>query len=451
MSATWRSELRAVSAIAGPAAATQLGMMLMGAVDTMMLGRYSAAAMGAGALGHNLSTGVIVLAQGLLMAIDPLVAQPWGRRVLRRVRFHLQQGVMLALGLSLPIVLILQRVDPVLTFFSQQEELVGPTAGYVRTVTLGVPAFLLFVALRRGLQAMGIVRPALWVIVLSNLINVVANWALIFGHLGMPRLGVFGSALATSISRWSMVLLLVVLAWKHLSPLRLFRDWASPRVSEFALFFRIGLPISVHTGVEFWMIIGGRPDGRGSGDGGAGWAPGRADPGGALLHGLARDQRGGGGTGRAGGRARGHAGGSSGEPGVTRPLRGRHVDLGARLRPRAGDAEPYLHRRSGSDRGGGDPAADRGAVPDLRWAPGRATGALRGGADTRVPALIAVLGYWVFCLPVGYLLTHRLGLGATGAWWGLALGLGITAPLLLWRARRRLGHVVAPLETPSRP
>ena len=103
---------------------------------------------------------------------------------------------MLAAVLSIPISLLLWDMTPVLEFFNQQPEVVRETSIYVRTVILGVVPFLLFAALRQGLQAMSVVRPALAAIVVSNLINAIANYALIFGHLGAPRLGVRGSAFA---------------------------------------------------------------------------------------------------------------------------------------------------------------------------------------------------------------------------------------------------------------
>jgi MATE family multidrug resistance protein len=70
-------------------------------------------------------------------------------------------------------------------------------------------------------------------------------------------------------------------------------------------------------------------------------------------------------------------------------------------------------------------------------------GVLRGSADTHVPAIVALVGYWVLGLPLGALLAFRLGLGPRGLWWGLTLGIVIVAVLLLARiARRFRGNIV---------
>ena len=440
----WRREAGAVVRIAAPAALTSLGLMLMGAVDTMMLGRFSAEALAAGALGHNISTGVIILAQGLLMAIDTLVAQPWGAGDRRRVRFHLQQGLMLAIALSLPIGLLLWNVAPLLGLFHQQESIIGPTAAYVRNVTLGVPAFLMFVAIRRGLQAMNIVRPALIAIVLANAINVLVNWVLVFGHLGAPRMGVVGSAWATAIARWAMFLLLVWLAQGKLRPLRLLRRWPRPQIGEFRLFFRIGIPISIHTGVEFWMIVGMALM---MGSIGAIELAGHQVA--LILAALSYMVSLG-----ISGAAAARVGQAVGAGDMARARVASWVSLVLSVAVMSTSALlflvfPVMFSRLFTDA----PEVVAVAATLLPIAAlfqifdglqVVSTGVLRGMADTRVPAAIALLGYWALGLPLGYALMHVWGFGFVGPWWGLVVGLATTAVLLLRRALRFLSR---PAET----
>jgi MATE family multidrug resistance protein len=67
-------------------------------------------------------------------------------------------------------------------------------------------------------------------------------------------------------------------------------------------------------------------------------------------------------------------------------------------------------------------------------------GVLRGLADTRVPMLINLLGYWAIGLPAGIILAFPLGMGAAGLWWGLVIGLGVVALLLIYRIRVRFAR-----------
>ncbi len=441
----WRVELRAVLAIAVPSALTQLGLMMMGVVDTMMLGRYSAEAMAAAALGHNISMCVIIVGTGLLLAIEPLVAQAWGATDRRRVRAHFQRALMLGLGLSLPIALLLWRLDPVLALFGQDPRVVELTAAYVRTLTAGVAPFFMFVALRHGLQAMDVVKPALVAILLANIINAGVNWVLVFGRFGLPELGVVGAAWATTTSRLSMLLLLTGLARRRLRPLRLWRQWPTPRLDEFRLFFRVGMPIAVHTGVEFWMIAGIALM---MGTFGAVELAGHQVA--LMLAALAYMVSLG-----ISGAAAARVGQAVGAGDAHRVRVACWVSLALSVAAMSTSAGLFLGIPGPLARLFTDEAAVLAVATALlpiaavfQIVDGLqvvATGALRGAGDTRAPATIAVLGYWVLCLPLAYLLTYPLGLGYRGPWWGLAAGLGMTATLLVHRTVRRLSQPVAPL------
>ena len=82
----WRLEARGLLALAGPVVGAQLGMMLMGTVDTMMLGRVSATALAAGGLGNSVSFGLLMLPMGILMGLGPLVSQAFGARMLLKAQ-----------------------------------------------------------------------------------------------------------------------------------------------------------------------------------------------------------------------------------------------------------------------------------------------------------------------------------------------------------------------------
>ena len=77
-----------------------------------------------------------------------------------------------------------------------------------------------------------------------------------------------------------------------------------------------------------------------------------------------------------------------------------------------------------------------------------AVGSLRGTADTRVPALIALVGFWIVGLPLGWWMSRPLGLGAPGLWWGVTLGLFLVAVLLLLRVRARFARPLEELVVP---
>ncbi len=418
--------------LAAPVVLVQVGMMFMGVVDTMMLGRVSERALAAGALGHGLGMGFSIFPMGVLMALDPLVAQAFGAGDHRRVGTRLQQGLMLALVLSIPIGLSMWWIEGFLVWSGQDESIVEPTRDYIRALIPATVFFLLFVAGRQTLQAMSLVRPAVLAIVVANLANGLANYALIFGNFGFPALGVLGSGLATSISRAFMLLILFWAGWSVFR--RYFHHYPQVWLRRgYVQVLKIGIPSGFHMALEAWLFVAVTV------------MMGSLGPRELAAHQIA----------------------------INLASMTFMVPLGI-----AGAAAT----RVGNAIGRGDPqGARRSAVVCLfigtltmvcsaltfwyfprplsrLYTPEEgvlaiavtlipiaavfqivdgiqvvAGGALRGSADTKVPALIALVGFWCLGLPLGWSMAFHRGLGAPGLWWGLTGGLASAALLLMIR------------------
>ncbi len=241
-----RGDLRGLLRLAGPIVLIQVGLMSLGVVDTIMVGHVSATALAAVALGNLYSFGLMIFGLGVLLALDPIVAQALGAKDEVAVQRGLQRGLLLSLILTIPTSLLILAVGPVLTLAQQPAEVIPYATGYVYRVAPSVWPFFAFVALRQTLQAHHRTRPIVITILIANLANVFLNYAWIFGKFGFPELGVLGSAWATTVGRWLMAALLVALGWKHLSPYlrglapRVFQlepldgcfAWAPPSVSR---------------------------------------------------------------------------------------------------------------------------------------------------------------------------------------------------------------------------
>ncbi len=438
-----RDEARAVVRLAAPVVLVQIGMMLMGVVDAMMLGRHSELALAAGALGNSVGFGFLSFPMGILMALDPLVAQAHGGARHDRVGRHLKRGLILAAVLALPLSLAMWRTEGVLVLVGQRPEIVADGGAYIRTLIAGNLPFLLFVVVRQTLQAMSLVRPAALAIVAGNAVNVVANYALIFGHFGFPALGVVGSAWATSLSRGVMLLVIAATGWPVLS--RYLRgSWraVSDRGASWRT-LRLGVPIGFQISLEMWVFmtvalmmgnLGARelaahqialslaalsfmvPLGiSGAAATRVGNAVGRRDLGGAKRSAA-----------------------------VCLALGGGVMSISALA---FALAPGPLSRMFTAEAGVISVAVVllpiAAAFQIFDGLQVVAVGALRGTADTRFPAAIALVGFWLLGLPLGALLAYRADLGPRGLWWGLTLGLASVAVLLLARLRVRFA---SPLE-----
>jgi MATE family multidrug resistance protein len=431
-------ELAAMVRLALPVVVVQVGLMAMGVVDTMMVGRVSAEAIAAVALGNVYFFAVAVFGQGTLMALDPIVAQAVGAGDEIAIARGVQRGLVLAVGLSVVTGLLILPAGPVLALLRQPAEVAPVAARYAVVSIAGVLPFYIFVVFRQALQAMHRMAPIVWSIVLANLANVALNWVLVFGHLGAPPMGAVGSAWATAVGRLLLAVVLIVAAWPRLRRfVRPFREdtFALPALKRM---FALGWPIGVQISLEFGVfgLVGLL----------MGWMGTRQMAGHQIALNIASF------TfmvplGVSGAAAVlvGHAVGRGDAAEARRAAAaGLICGAGFMLVSAAGmlAAPAFFARLYTSDV---EVAAMAAALIPLAGVfqvfdgiQVVSIGILRGVADTRWPMIVNILGFWLIGLPVSLWLGFRSGLGPRGLWWGLVLGLALVAVMLLLRARNRL-------------
>jgi MATE family multidrug resistance protein len=437
------ADFRALLRLAGPLVLIHVGTMLMGVVDTVMVGRVSPAALASVALGNMYFFAISIFGMGVLFALDPIVAQALGARDELAVRRGLQRGLVLALALSVPISLALLTVRPVLELVGQPPEVIPDAAGFVHRNALSVWPFYVFVALRQTLQAHHRVLPIGITIVVANLVNVVLNYAWIYGNFGFPAMGVIGSAWATTVSRWLMAVLILALGWRTLRP---YLREAAPNLLDWRPLMRmlkIGLPIGAQM-----MLEGGAFNVMALLMGWLGVVQVAAHQIALNLASLTFMVPLG--VSSAAAVIVGHAVGRGDAEGVRRatiaslavgagfmlctgalfmlapgPLAGLYtrdaivLALAALLLPLAGVFQVF---------------------DGLQVV---AIGLLRGLGDTRMPMIVNVIGFWCIGMPVSLWLGFGLDYGAVGLWWGLVVGLVIVAAFLIVRVRQREHHGLA--------
>src|SRR5216683_207955 len=206
-----RKEFQPTLHLALPLILAEIGWMSMGVVDTIMVGRLpnSAVAIGATGLGQSLYNSVAIFGGGLLLGMDTFVAQAYGRDDIRDARNSLVNGFLLALGLT-PILMLLVSFWPILMRqFGVSLELIQPMQPFLKALNWGTLPLLCYFALRRYLQAVHVVNPIMFALISANVVNLVGNWALIYGHLGFGAMGITGSGWSTSIARIYMAFVML--------------------------------------------------------------------------------------------------------------------------------------------------------------------------------------------------------------------------------------------------
>ena len=437
-----REDFDRLVAVAVPIVTVQLGMMMMGVVDTIMVGHVNATALAAAALGNLYVFGLLVFGMGTLMALDPIVAQAVGARDDEAVARGIQRGLLLAALLAVPTSLLFLPAHAVLGLLGQPADVVPLTARYVAVSIPGVLPFLAFVVLRQSLQAMGRMRPIVVTIVLANLLNAVLGWVFIFGKLGSPAMGAVGAGLAATFGRWGMALGLLAIAWRELRPRLVPLRRESIALAPLGRMLRIGVPIGIQIQLEIGVfaviaLLMGR----------LGTVPMAAHQVAINIASLTFMVPLG--VGGAASVLVGHAVGAGDAP---RARRSAVAALGAggafMLLSGVGlFAVPGLLARVYS--------SDLGVVAlALQLIPIAgvfqvfdglqvvSVGVLRGVGDTRAPMVVNVLGFWLIGLPVSLWLGFGVGAGAVGLWWGLVAGLAAVAAFLVLRVRARLGQAL---------
>ncbi|MEJ2218921.1 MAG: MATE family efflux transporter, partial [Gemmatimonadota bacterium] len=197
--APWRRELRDLGVLAAPLVLAQLAQNGMSVVDTLMVGRLGPSQLAGIALGGTLFTFVLIVCVGMLYAVGPMVAQAHGAHRPDEAARAARQGLWLALALSVPGVLVFVEARPLLLMTGQDPVIAAASGAYLRAMAWGFPFVLAFTALRGYLEGHGDARPILAVAALGVVLNVVANDVLMFGRLGLPRLGLVGTGYATSV------------------------------------------------------------------------------------------------------------------------------------------------------------------------------------------------------------------------------------------------------------
>jgi multidrug resistance protein, MATE family len=425
-------------ALALPVVLSELGWMAQGVVDTIMVGRLGPEAIGAVALGNAIYYTPSLFGIGLLLGLDTLVSQAYGRGDHDECHRWLAQGVYLACFFTLPLMVIVAALSYGFTHFGVVASVAGPAGQYLRLLNWGTLPLLLYACTRRYLQGVGQVRVITLTYVLANLLNWGANWALIYGHLGFPAMGVRGSAISTCIARASMAASLLLFAWRYERQRGhpLFRHWARPQIERLRQLLHLGAPAAGQIVLEVgaWNL--------------ATLSAGYLDPVALATHSIALNYASVTymvplGVSAAAAVSVGQAIGA-GDPARARRAGWLALAIGVGFMLCAAAVflvapGPLIRLYTQDPRVLAVGPALLGLAAIFQIFDGIqtvSTGALRGLGETRVPMFANLVGYWVLGLPLGFVLCFLFKWGIYGTWIGLTLALIIIAGTLLARWRR---------------
>jgi len=436
-------------ALAWPLVLANLTTQAINATDVLLMGRLGATQLAAATLALNLTYTFNLFLLGLLIASSPLMATALGQRFnsVRDVRRTFRAGLWLIVVTLPPYWLVLWHVGEIMRVLGQSEELASQGETFLRAYMWCTAPWLLFQLLRNFVSALERPRIVLWLSLLGIPLNALVSWALIFGHFGLPALGLRGGGLGSTLTWTAMcgALVFVIFRDRQFRRFHLFgRFWRFDRERTFAM-ARLGWPIGLTMALEMGVFALAAYF--------MGWigAPAVAAHAVALQLaaltfmvplglgqaatvrvGLALGRHDEAGMTRAGWTAWFLGVGFMGSMALLmwifpRPLVTLFLEDVPQNAVVIGLAVQFLLVAA--------------AFQLVDGAQVIGAGMLRGLHDTRWPLLFALVGYWVVGLGIGVWLAFGRDWRGVGIWVGLASGLAAVAGLMLarWVLRDRLG------------
>ncbi|MEM9720884.1 MAG: MATE family efflux transporter [Bacteroidota bacterium] len=250
----YKPHFQATLSLSIPVMVGQLGTILMTFIDNLMIGDISYVHLSAASLGHGMFIIIAILGVGLTMALSPLVAEAHGANDLGRCDQYLKGGLAVGIGSGLFLGLLVYLSAYLLPYMGQPAEDVRLAQPYLKILGLATVPMLLFLVLKHFSDGLSLTRVAMYITLIGLCFNTFANWLLIYGKWGLPRLELTGAGIGTFLSRMLMfVLMAMYIAWnrkfKYFQP---FSGWSKDLRSIIRRILKVGIP----SGLQFFFEVG---------------------------------------------------------------------------------------------------------------------------------------------------------------------------------------------------
>ncbi|KAI7859436.1 mate-domain-containing protein [Circinella umbellata] len=249
---SWSGEFRWLVSKSLPVIGTYLLQYSLQLASVFTLGHLGPAELAASALASMFaSVSAWSIAFGTATALDTLCSQAWtAARDKTLVGIHLQRALIILgiifFGFVAPIWWNATRI---LLSLNQELELALLAGTFLRYLLLGAPAFIAFEGLKKYLQAQGIMQASTYVLMFASPLNFIMNYTLV--HVEPVRLGFIGAPIATSISYWIMLILLILYTWK-IKGSEAWGGWTSDAFKNWWPFLRLAIPGALMICSEWW-------------------------------------------------------------------------------------------------------------------------------------------------------------------------------------------------------
>jgi MATE family, multidrug efflux pump len=240
--------------LAYPVVIGQLGHMMLGVVDSLMVGRLGAVQLAASSLVNGLILLILVFGIGMSVALTPLVAIAKGSNNHDECGIILRQGVLVNVVFSFLLVIPIYFVSDLVYYLDQPIEVARYAESYLKILNLSIIPFMIFQTYKQFSEGLSFTKPPMYILVVSNIVNVFGNWVLIFGNLGFPKMELDGAGYSTLLTRVFIAVAIFMYirfskSFKEFDPSLKFRSINWPVIKKiinlgipggFQMFFEVG-------------------------------------------------------------------------------------------------------------------------------------------------------------------------------------------------------------------
>ncbi|MDC1162560.1 MATE family efflux transporter [Tenacibaculum sp.] len=250
----YTSEFKKNLSIAYPIMLGQLGHVLVGLADNLMVGKLGAASLAAVSLGNGIIFIALSLGIGFTFAITPLIAEADGEKNIEKGRSYFQHGVLLSIILGILLFIILLLIKPVLYYMKQPVEVVELAIPYFEVVAFSMIPLLIFQGIKQFADGLSLTKYAMQATIVANVINVVFNYLLIYGIWIFPKLGIVGAGYGTLFSRFAMLAFLIFIIRSKPVFFPYLKKFSFSEIKKKILkrVFNLGYP----TALQMWFEVG---------------------------------------------------------------------------------------------------------------------------------------------------------------------------------------------------
>ena len=248
----YKSDYLAIVSLAVPIIIGQLGGIITGLADTVMVGWHSTHELAAASFVNNVTNAFIITGTGFSFGLTPIVSEALAQKRYRAIGCWLRNGIVANVLTSLLIMAVLMGIYLNIERMGQPEELIPIIKPYFAVVMVSILFVMAANAFRQFVESITDAKVSMWILVIGNALNIVGNYVLIYGKCGLPEMGLYGAGVSTLMSRVIMLLLFVgvFLCRRKYAPYRL--GFAASRVELTTLrrLNALGWPIGLQQGLE---------------------------------------------------------------------------------------------------------------------------------------------------------------------------------------------------------